>query len=183
MNRKIVWILFALLCLAQWLVPGKMIWDKEKVIENGREYRLIVQPVDPTDPMRGKYVVLSFSPRTFMVDGDGVKVGDPVYVTMYEDGDGVSHPLELKLERPDEYADYFEAQVERLNGGGEVEIAYPFDRFYMEESKAPRAEAIFRESFSDVTQETLAIVHILQGQAVLKDVQIGGVSLSVLAED
>lgn len=182
MNKKIVWILFALLCLAQWLVPGKMIWDKEKVIENGREYRFLVQPVDPTDPMRGKYVVLSFNPRTFIAESEGLKVGDPVYITLYEDSDGISHPFELKLDRPDEYADYFEAQVERLNGG-EVDIAYPFDRFYMEESKAPRAEAIFRESFTDVAQETVAIVHILQGEAVLKDVLIGGVSLAELAEE
>lgn len=182
MNKRTACILFALLCLAQWVVPGKMIWDKEKIIENGREYQFLARPVDPNDPMRGKYVVLSFDPRTFITEGHGLKVGDPVYITLYEDSDGVSHPLDLKLERPDEYADFFEAKVKDLNGA-EVEIAYPFDRFYMEESKAPRAEAVFLESFSDPSLETLAIVHILQGEAVLKDVQIGGVSLAKLAEE
>ena len=180
MNRKTVAILFAVLCLAQWIVPGKMIWDKEKIMENGREYQFLVRPVDPNDPMRGKYVVLSFDPRTFIVDGPGMKVGDLVYITLYEDSDGISYPSELKTERPDAYVDFFEAKISGVNGA-EVEIACPFDRFYMEESKAPQAETIFRQSFSDLSQQTVAIVHILEGEAVLKDVQIGGVSLTQLA--
>ena len=55
----------------------------------------------------------------------------------------------------------------------------PFDRFYMDEAKAPRAETLARES----TRQTncWANVRILNGDAVLEDVYAEGQSLRQLA--
>ena len=56
-------------------------------------------------------------------------------------------------------------------------IDYPFDRYYMEESKAYDAELTYRKSQLDTSQIAYALVSIKDGEAVLKDVLINGVSI------
>lgn len=48
----------------------------------------------------------------------------------------------------------------------------------MEEFKAPEAETIYRESIRDTARLTYALVYIKNGEAVLKDVIVDGLSIS-----
>ncbi|HMB62545.1 MAG TPA: hypothetical protein VKN36_05700, partial [Eudoraea sp.] len=59
---------------------------------------------------------------------------------------------------------------------------YPFDRFYMEESKANEAELTYRQSQRDTSKITYALVRIKNGEAVLKDVMIDGISIRELVK-
>ena len=63
-----------------------------------------------------------------------------------------------------------------------LRIEYPYDRYYMEESKAYEAEVKFREAQRDTSQLTYALVNIRNGQSVLKDVMIEGISIKELVE-
>ena len=58
-----------------------------------------------------------------------------------------------------------------------VTIHYPFERFYLEESKASEAERLYWEANSDSTQATYAVVRIKDGNAALQDVMINGESI------
>jgi hypothetical protein len=58
-----------------------------------------------------------------------------------------------------------------------VFIEYPFDRFYMEESKAFDAERLYSETQGDSTKKTYAVVNVRNGNAVLMDVHINGVPI------
>ena len=58
----------------------------------------------------------------------------------------------------------------------------PFDRFYMEESKAPKAEKVYNAANSDQRKETYALVYIKDGTAVLNDVIIDGQSIATYVE-
>ena len=62
-----------------------------------------------------------------------------------------------------------------------VRIDIPFDRFYMDEAKAPRAERIVRNS----TRSTNCWVNvrILDGKAVIEDVFAEGQSIRDLAAE
>ncbi len=60
-------------------------------------------------------------------------------------------------------------------------INYPFTRYYMEESKAKAAELAHRRSLRNDQEVTYALVNIKNGDAVLKDVMINGVSVKELA--
>jgi len=64
----------------------------------------------------------------------------------------------------------------------ELNVEYPFERFYMEESKAPLAESMYWEVSRDTTKITYASVSIQNGRAVLKDVFIGDVSIRELVK-
>ncbi len=58
-----------------------------------------------------------------------------------------------------------------------MEIEYPFDRFYLEESKAPEAERAYWEANRDTTQVAYALVAVKNGHAALKDVMINNKSV------
>ena len=58
--KKMIMVLFAVMCLAQWIVPGKMVYDSENTIAEGTLYKFKTAPIDPSDPMRGKYITLKF---------------------------------------------------------------------------------------------------------------------------
>ncbi len=64
-----------------------------------------------------------------------------------------------------------------------VFIQYPFDRFYMEESKAPQAEITYNESLRDTNQVTYAVVLVKKGEAVVKDVMIDDRSIVDIVRD
>lgn len=82
------------LVLAFLLQAGLLGWilvDRAFLIAHGREIRLAVVPVDPRDLLRGDYVVLSFPMsriQTNQIDGDDdFAWGDPIYVSLVQDGD------------------------------------------------------------------------------------------------
>jgi uncharacterized membrane-anchored protein len=91
MKARYRWGLVAAFIL-QVALLGWMIADRAMLLQNGREIRLAVVPVDPRDLFRGDYVILSYdisrieSPE---VDSDPtINWGDTVYVTIEEGADG-----------------------------------------------------------------------------------------------
>ena len=60
MSTKIIVIIaFIFMVFAQWYVPSKMILDREDILKNGEEFKFLTQPIDPSDPFRGKYITLN----------------------------------------------------------------------------------------------------------------------------
>lgn len=85
--RLFRWGLFAAFLLQVALLAW-MIVDRALLIENGREVRLEVIPVDPRDLFRGDYVTLAYpisDLRTDEIDGDDeFYYQDTVYVSLEE---------------------------------------------------------------------------------------------------
>lgn len=180
MNRKIILPAFLAVALVQLYVPAKMIWDSENVLRTGTEYKFKTAPVDPNDPFRGKYITLSYEENTVDVENEkDWKTGEKVYVCLTTDTDGFAKIKSASKEKPTDDEDFVTANVRFASGNGSntLTVAYPFDRYYMEESKALDAERTYRQSQQDTSKVTYALVNIRQGEAVLKDVLIDGVSL------
>lgn len=53
-----------------------------------------------------------------------------------------------------------------------LHITWPFEEFYLEESKAPKAEADYREANRNPNNKTYALVKVLDGAAVIENVYI-----------
>ncbi len=68
-NKKIILISFALLVLLQIWTPAAMIWNREDVLRSGKAFKFRSAPVDPNDPFRGKYIILSFRENGFKNPG------------------------------------------------------------------------------------------------------------------
>jgi uncharacterized membrane-anchored protein len=189
-NKNWLIILFAVMVLAQLFVPLKMIFDREKVLNEGKTFKFKTAPIDPSDPFRGKYVTLNFAVNSFQVnDGESWREGQPVYVLLVEDTAGFAKIIDVAKELPSIGNNWLKARVsytsvikDSATTTDELYIEYPFERFYMEESKAPLAESMYWEAARDTTKITYASVNIQNGKAVLKDVFIGDVSIRELVK-
>ena len=175
--KKFILILFALMCLAQWIIPGKMIYDSEQVIAEGTVYKFKTAPIDPSDPLRGKYVTLNFE-QNFMTFTDSAEWqrGQEIFVTFTTDSAGFAVAENVYHSKPesDIYLQTTVDYVIHYKDDHEVWYKLPFNRFYMEESKAPQAEQLYWQALRDTTQTAYGLVRIRQGQAVLQNVVING---------
>jgi len=172
--KKIVIALFVVMCLAQWIVPGKMVYDSENTIAEGTLYKFKTAPIDPSDPMRGKYITLNFQENFFQfTDSAEWQRGEQIFVTFTTDSAGFAIPEQVYHTRP-QAESYLGTFVDYVDYTYDYKVWYklPFDRFYLEESKASQAEQIYWKAQRDSAQVAYAEVSIGQGQAVLKNVII-----------
>jgi uncharacterized membrane-anchored protein len=179
-----VFIAFIVIVLIQLAIPASIVFRGEKIIANGKEYKFKTAPVDPNDPFRGKYVALRFEANSFTIyDSVSWNRTEPVYVILSKDEEGFAKISDITIYPPDENTDYIIANIENTymdSLNTTIIVRYPFDRYYMDESKAAEAEKIYRQSLSDKTKNTYALVNIKQGKAVLKEIMINEVPLKDL---
>lgn len=180
MNKKtIVFIVFIILAAIQLYIPAKMIIDKENTLETGKSYKFKTEPIDPNDPFRGKYITLNFEETRVKVKSwKDWEDGETVYVTLY-DSAGYTKPKSIHKEKPGGDSDFIKVKIKYIirDKDNEVILEYPFDRYYMEESKAFEAEQVYRETQIDTAQKAYALVMVKDGNAVLKDVMINEIPI------
>ncbi len=177
--RKLIFPAFILMVLLQLYVPAKMIFDKEDVIKSGVAYKFKTAPLDPYDPFRGKYIRLRFRREYIQVDTTlEWKRGEQVYALLSTDEDGFAKINSLSKTAPPTSSDFLKVTVKYPNYKSDrVTINYPFDRFYMEESKAYDAEILSRVTFRDTSKQVYAMASVNEGDAVLTDVFVDDVSI------
>jgi uncharacterized membrane-anchored protein len=179
-SKKIALAGLLLLCALQLYISASMIGKNEAIISTGRAWKFRTAPVDPNDPFRGKYIVLSFSNTDLKVKDASIwNYGDMAYATFREDSAGYAHIDQIDQQIPDR-EDYLEVKISSVINTPEeqrIYVEYPFDRFYMDEKKAGEAEQMYQDALADREQETYALVYIKNGRGVLTDVKIGVQSL------
>lgn len=173
--KKRALLILGLLLAAQLLIPAAMIVKHERILRTGELYRFKTRPIDPADPWQGRYVQLQFDEAVRYQTQSSQPVperNERVFVILGTDADGFCQIKGWSRTKP--------------KSGNYLKLTYtgfplrlPFNRFYMEESQAPRAETLAREA----TRSTncWANVRILNGDARIEDVLIGGTSLRELA--
>lgn len=177
--KRITIALFLIMCLAQWFVPAKMIYDSESIMRKGMQYRFKTLPVDPSDPFRGKYITLNFEANSISLpDSADWKPGEKVYVSFTTDTAGFAKAEAIYREEP-LVEHYLETTVDytTTNQPFRVFFKIPFSRYYLEESKASKAEQAYWSSLRDSTQVAYGLVSIGAGTAILKDVMINEKSI------
>lgn len=179
MKLQYVFVLFILVVIAQLLVPAQMIFGQETVLNKGTAYKFKTQPVDPSDPYRGKYVTLSYDIRSFITSDTTWERKQDIYVYFENDSLGFAKLTEVSKIPLVTAKDFVKTKVDWFNKYDKsVKFNLPFDRFYMEESKAKPAEDAFRIAQRDnLPNNTYALVYVKEGEAVLKDLFINEVSI------
>jgi len=186
-TKYILLILFLIVAGAQLYVPSSMILDQEDIIASGTTFKFRTAPVDPTDPMRGKYVTLRFKDNRFVLpDSIHYSRNQEVYVEIENDMDGYAEIKDVLITPPESGSDYIKATLRNptyFDDSTQLWIEYPFNRFYMEENKAPEAERIYNDGQIDFNQVSWAVVKVKDGEAALEDVMIDGVSIVDIVND
>ena len=154
------WLLPALIALIviQLSAPLYMIANKYNVLKTGEEYKFIVNPVDPYDAFRGRYVSLNSRQD---VRGSG-KYG---VITVGEDGFArISHITDKKP-----------TSGEYVKSSDSSWFTLPIDRYYMDEKLAPMAEKLTRTSAPE--EDAYVTVRVKNGELVISGLFISGVAI------
>ncbi len=182
--------LFAAMAAAQWWVPVSMITASNRILEEGIPMKFRCRPVDPNDPFRGKYIVLNFDVARYVIyTKHDFKIGQEVYLNIGEDSLGFANIEKIQPSPPSANKIFLKAKIDYisfevgLNGYNdnneiyEISLDIPFKRFYLEETKAPQAEDLYRSGITDTTGNTYGLVYLLNGEARIKDVIIRDTSI------
>ena len=175
--KKLIIGSFIIMFLAQWAAPASMIWKAERVLSKGKAFQFETQPVDPADPLRGRYVALSFKANTIATPKESYRYGQEVYAEIAADRNGAAYIKSIHKTLPPNGNDYLKIKIEYTNDEGKTFIEYPFEEFYLDEFKAPAAENLYRESMRNSTGHTYALVHVYRGRGVIRDLIINGKSV------
>ncbi len=174
--------------LIQWIFPLRTIWQNNSTLQDGQVFRFRTVPIDPNDPFRGKYMTLGYRDVEYNYNDDsGVNwvSRQTAYVVPVEDEEGYAMIDTLYAQAPTTTDTYFQATVRDVyirDTTMIVDLYFPFDRFYMEEERAPRAEDFYRQELQKPATEAYAKVSIKKGRAVLQDVVVNGVLLNNIAK-
>lgn len=174
-----IFLIFLVLALIQLVVPARMIFHKEAIIENGTAYKFKTQPIDPSDPFRGKYITLRYEMNRIKTNDSSWKRKDEGFLYFAEDANGFVQPKRISRKKLETTEDYVVAKVSWYNKNkGEVGFTLPFNRFYMDENKAYDAEVAHRKAQRDsIPDNTYARIYIHDGEAVLSDVYINDIPI------
>lgn len=181
--KKLMIPLFLIMAGAQWAIPSIMIADKEAVLKKGHAFKFLTEPVDPSNPFKGRYISLRFKETEFKAPvNHPFKAGQEVFVLIKNDPNGFAKIADVQAKTPVGSTDYIKIPINYINyeDGRTLFFSYPFDEYYMEESKAPRAENVYRESTADSTKKTYALVKIRSGDAVIENVFVDDIPIEKL---
>ncbi len=187
--------LFPLYLAVVFAVPGAMIYCHETILKTGEPYLFKTRPVDPYDLFRGRYVSLAFEQDTFDYKGsEYFDAKDKVYAVLGQDAQGFASIASLTRVKPEDGA-YLKVRVawhetsrwvydEKTKVGenvavNTVHLLLPFNRFYMNEKKAPKAEDYYRRVHTEAQEKKTEVnlsaqVRVLKGHGILEKVLAEG---------
>ena len=150
----------------QLAVPLRMIFFSENALSSGRLYKFKCAPVDPFDPFRGKFVSLKFEAENYKSYDYKLETKREYYALLKENQSGFAEITNIVEAEPAD-GDYFKVKILKKSGD-KILLEFPFNRYYIEESKAKAAEKVYR------AQNEIAVAHVYisGGTTVLKKIML-----------
>jgi uncharacterized membrane-anchored protein len=173
--KRLRLVLFVILVVIQLAVAAGAIISSELALRSGEVFRFKLQPVDPVDAFRGRYVALRF-----VVDRAPVAEGLPylnqqkVYVPLVIDEEGFADFGLVDLQPPAEGA-YLRlrsgVQYQDEDGRPVLSLALPFQRYYMTEALAKEVD---RSLWRRGQRPAWVTVRVRNGTGVIEDLYVDG---------
>ncbi len=179
LTNKTRLILFGIVVAIQLAIPMQMINQQESTLSEGIAYKFKTKPIDPNDPFRGKYITLAFEIDKIQTTDSIWQKKENIYVYLEEDNSNFAKLHSISKTKKSIPNSYVKAKVNYYNKISKVlHFNLPFNRFYMEESKAKPAEDAYRKIQRDsIPQSVYALVYINEGNTVLKNVYIDDIPI------
>ena len=179
-TRRVRIILFVVVALVQLAVAGGAVIRSELALRGGEVFRFRIQPVDPVDAFRGRYVAIRFAlDQAPAPAGLELRRRQWVFVPLEVDGDGLAFFGPAALEPPSSGA-YLRLQSGGISpdedGQRRVWVTMPFNRYYMDENLAPEAERAVWSSPRG-RREAFVTVKVRRGVGVLQELYIDDVPI------
>ena len=173
MKNRLVLGVFALLCALQIAIPSSMIIKRQVALRHGEAYKFKTAPVDPYDAFRGRYVALNYEQST--VTGswspDEYRRGRVAYAVLERDEEGFAKIVDVVLDRPADDQPYLTVRIAWANSD-RMTLRLPFDRFYMDEFKAPEVERQFVWRRDREDRNAYAMTRVHRGFGLIEDLMV-----------
>ena len=178
---------FALVMVLYLWFPWNLIRQQERILEQGALIYLRLEPVDPYDVFRGRYIRLSYGVWEAPAQEQPV-LSEPVFVTFRTDSLGFQTPGRIHLEPP---ADepylrtivlYADPSLHTVQVDPPESLLY----YYLNDEIAPLAERYFQELMTtapDQPEQAYAAVRLLDGEARLEQVFLAGKPVGVYVRE
>ena len=172
------WILlgFAVIAAAQLAVPAWMIVERERTLRYGQVFKFRTRPIDPVDAFRGRYVWLGLEPDKAKVPASSHwHYNQKAFAVLGADTNGFAFVKRLERVRPlNEPAVPVRARwFDDKKGVASIDWT-GLDRYYMEEGKAPGAEAAYWQHTTRTNRTCHVTVRVLGANAVIEDLFVEG---------
>jgi uncharacterized membrane-anchored protein len=182
-NKNLLLGVFVLVALIQLFVPGKMIYDHERIIRQGREYKFKMAAYDPSDFIRGKYLNINYTNNEILISKkDGWDNGESVYVILNVGNDGYAMIQSVSRIMPASNVSFVKVRIRSL-GTEKMFVEYPFNKYFLDESKAEKTQKMINDIFHGKDLVCYARVSINEGDFVIQDLIINGLSLNYMLKE
>lgn len=180
-------LLFSLVAVVQILVPISMIRRHEETLRRGERFLFECAPVDPAAALGGRYLALSFAAEAALIGEAGFVSRQVAYAGIVVGEDGFAELTPLLHEAP-EQVPFLRVNLKSLSQdevptsvGDTVEVSLPFDRYYLNEHQAKRAEVLTSEAEEEAEEGAEARAHVAvrvrNGYTVIEELFLDGQTL------
>lgn len=178
-----IFLIFILVAVLQLVIPTQMIFNQENIIETGKPYKFKTQPVDPSDPFKGKYIHLNYEADSFATTDSVWTRSEEVFVSIANDSLNFAKVINVTRQKPTN-GDYVKAKVDWYSKyDKQLNFTFPFNEFYMNETKAYDAEIAHTKAQNDSKpNNTYALVYVRDGETVLDNVFINDIPIADYVE-
>ncbi len=173
MNKQLKIIILLIIFFIHLTIIFSGIISRERILKNGKEYKFRVKPIDPYDAFRGRYVTLNFDETLTISEKSKFQKNQIVYALLKTDGKFTIIDR-IVAERP-KGQDYIETRITYIYKNS-VRLKLPFDRYYLDENYAKKAENALREvrrQWKNENEKAYIKVKIDNGKAIIEDLCIG----------
>lgn len=193
MKKSLKITLLIFMVILQLAVPLYMMRSHQITLNEGQQFKFKAAPVDPYDPFMGRFLSINLEQRSIQVDDiRQYRSGRTVYIILENEEGGYAKVSGISFNRPNNTS-YFKtkiAYIENTYGSvmelntnslspipGKVHFVIPFNRYYLPENLALKAEKEWNKLFTSRSNEVFITVRIYQGNAVIENVYISGESI------
>jgi hypothetical protein len=153
------------------------------VLDDGIPLKFRIEPIDPYDPFRGRYVRIDFADDKLKLDDiNAYDLDDQeLYISFGTDSLGYAIPQGYNQEKPVDEV-YIKSKVRAIDSS-RVRIYYPLKRYYMNEYKAPEADRIMADINEFPRRKAWIIVKVKEEVSVIESLFIDGQKIEDLTQE
>jgi uncharacterized membrane-anchored protein len=169
-------LVFVFVAAVQLAVPAWMLIGRERTLREGQVFKFRTLPVDPSDAFRGRYVWLSLEPQTVKVQETGSwRYNQKAFAVLGTDTNGFAVVKRLSTTRPvSEPAVPIRVQWPDTEKRA-IHIQWTgLDRYYMDETAAPRAESEYWKHSNRTNRTCYVAVRVRGADAIVEELYIEG---------
>ena len=174
-------LIFIIVFIFQLAVPLWMIIEKEGILQQGQLVKFQIEPVDPYDAFRGKYLSIGIIENSVYTNTNDFLNDQTIYALIEIDTEGFAYFDEISLTLPENRL-YIKCRIDYIKDNY-ITLVLPFDRYYINEEYSQMGEDLYNKYSRGNREDAYITVRIKKGKAVLENMYLSGIEINQFIKD